>query len=79
MKGANKMGQRKKGKEILLESISSLPERKLNEVLAFVEFLKLREERWFIDYVNKRTREALQAKEAGEQFVALEDLQKEFS
>ena len=73
------MGYRSKNQEILLENINSLSEKELDEVLTFVEFLKLREERWFIDYVNERTSETLQAKEAGEKFVTLEELQRELS
>ncbi len=73
------MGYRKKSKQILLERVNSLSKKELDEVLTFVEFLKIREKPWFIDYVNERAREALQAKEAGEKFVTIEELQLELS
>ncbi len=71
------MGYEKSNKGILLESINSLSEKELDEVVAFVEFLKLREKPCFIDYVNERTREALLAKERGEKFVTIKELQRE--
>ncbi len=73
------MGYRKRSKEILLDRVNSLSEKELDEVLTFVEFLKIREKPWFVDYVDERTSEALQAKEAGEKFVTIEELQRELS
>jgi len=64
-------------REILLERIDSLPERESREVLTFVEFLKLRQEQWFISYVNQRTKEAVLAKKAGKKFSTLKELQTE--
>ncbi|MCJ7522601.1 MAG: hypothetical protein MUP21_10360 [Dehalococcoidia bacterium] len=73
------MDYRKKSKEILMERVGVLSEKELDEVLTFVEFLKIREKPWFIDYVNERTSEALQAKEGEERFVTIEELQRELS
>ena len=44
------MDYRKKSKEILMERVGVLSEKELDEVLTFVEFLKIREKPWFIDY-----------------------------
>lgn len=66
-------------KEILIESLNSLSERESREALTFIEFLKLRQEQWFINYVNQRTEEALLAKKAGKKFSTLGELQAELS
>ena len=64
-------------REILLERLDSLSERESREVLTFVEFLKLRQEQWFISYVNQRTKETVLAKKAGKKFSTLKELQTE--
>ena len=66
-------------KEVLLESLDSLSEGEFREALTFIEFLKLRREQWFANYVNKRTEEALLARKAGRKFSTLEELQRELS
>ena len=63
----------------ILEQVKELPEKERREVLNFIEYLKIREDRAFIDYVNKRTQEAVEAKKCGEQFTSLEELQKEYA
>lgn len=73
------MGHERKTKEVLLDRVNALSEKELSEVLTFVEFLRVREQRWFVDYVNERTSEALKAKLAGEKFVTLRDLQRELA
>lgn len=73
------MGHERKTKEVLLDRVNALSEKELSEVLTFVEFLRVREQRWFVDYVNERTSEALEAKRAGEKFVTLGDLQRELA
>jgi len=73
------MGDSRSTKEMLLESLNSLSEREFREALTFIEFLKLRQEEWFISYVNQRTEEALLAKKAGKKFSTLEELQRELS
>jgi len=73
------VGHERKTKEVLLDRVNALSEKELSEVLTFVEFLRVREQRWFVDYVNERTSEALKAKLAGEKFVTLRDLQRELA
>jgi hypothetical protein len=65
-------------KERLIEDIVTLPEKKVKEVMDFVEYLKLKEDDWFITFVNKRSRLAKSEKKAGGKFIKLEDLQKEY-
>jgi len=66
-------------KQSLKNILDELSEKDAREVLSFAEFLKLREEQWFIDYVNERTKEALASRKAGEKFFSLEELQEELS
>jgi len=68
-----------KVKEVLLEKVEKLPEKDIQEVINFIEFLKLREDEWFIDYVNKRAKEALKAKAREEKFMTLKELQEDYS
>lgn len=63
---------------LILESMQDLPERDKREILAFIEFLKIKEDRSFIDYVDSRTREAIEARKLGERFTSLQELQKEY-
>jgi hypothetical protein len=65
-------------KERLIEDIVTLPEKKVREVIDFVEYLKLKEDDWVITFVNKRGRSAKSEKKAGEKFIKLDDLQKEY-
>ncbi len=65
--------------ELILKNIQSLPEKEKRDVLNFIEFLKIKEDRSFIEYVNKRTNEAIEAKKRGEQFTSLEELQKDYA
>jgi hypothetical protein len=64
-------------KEKLLEDIAALPEKKVKDVIDFVEYLKLKEDDWFINFVNQRARLAKAEKKAGKKFIKLEELQKE--
>lgn len=53
-------------KKKLIRDIETLPEKKVKEVVNFIEYLKLREDAWFIDFVNKRGRLAkVEKKRAG--------------
>ena len=65
-------------KEKLIQDIATLPEKKVKEVIDFVEYLKLKEDDWFIDYVNQGGRLAKAEKIAGKKFAKLEDIQKEY-
>jgi len=64
-------------RQSLKNIMEELSEEDARQVLSFAEFLKLREERWFIDYVNERTKEALASRKAGKKFFRLEELQGE--
>ena len=63
-------------KKNLLSSIEDLPEKKIKEVIDFVNYLKLKEDDWFIEFVNKRGAMAKADKKAGKKFSTLEELQK---
>jgi len=63
-------------KERLFEDIDTLPGEKVKEVIGFVEYLKLREDDWFINFVNQRTSIAKTEKKTGKKFTKLEELQK---
>lgn len=65
-------------KEKLLKDIEALPEKKVKEVIDFVEYLKLKEDSWFINFVNQRTSLAIAEKKAGKKFTKLEELQKKY-
>ena len=63
----------------ILAHVKKLPEKEKREVLNFIEYLKIREDRTFIDYVNTRTKAAIDAKKRGEHFSSLEELQQEYA
>jgi hypothetical protein len=65
--------------ERLYEEIEHLSDEQLREVLLFIEFLSIREDKEFIEYVNERTQQALDARDNGKKFYRLEELQREFS
>ncbi len=64
--------------ELILKNIKSLPEKGKKEVLHFIEFLKIKEDSSFLEYVNKRTKETIEAKKRGEQFITLEELKRDY-
>jgi hypothetical protein len=64
-------------KDSLRQILEELSEEDARQVLSFAEFLKLRQERWFVEYVNQRTDEALTARQAGKKFTSLAELQRE--
>ena len=63
--------------EIILRNVQDLSEKQKREVLNFIEYMRMKEESSFIEYVNGRTRAAIEARERGEKFISLEDLQRE--
>ena len=63
----------------ILTHVKTLPEKEKREVLNFIEYLRIREDRTFIDYVNTRTKAAIDAKKRGEHFSSLEELQQEYA
>ncbi len=68
----------KQVRERVVESLQDLSSEQVKEVLNFVEFLRIRENQEFIEYVNQRTRGAIEAKKKGKHFSTLEELQKEY-
>jgi len=65
-------------KEKLIEDIGTLPEKKIKEVIDFVEYLKLKEDDWFINLVNQRSRSAKTDKKAGKRPIKLKELQEQY-
>lgn len=65
-------------KKKVIAAMDDLTEKKVREVLDFVSYLKLREDEWFIDFVNKRGASAKAEKKTGRKFTRLEDLQKAY-
>ncbi len=65
-------------KKKVIAAMDDLTEKKVQEVLDFVSYLKLREDEWFIDFVNKRGASAKAEKKAGRKLTRLEDLQKAY-
>ena len=64
--------------ELIIKNIKELPEKGKKEVLHFIEFLKIKEDNSFIEYVNKRTKDTIEAKKSGEQFTSLEELKRDY-
>ena len=65
--------------QLIMENIQVLPEKKKEEVLNFIEYLKIKEEQSFIDYVNKRTERALDDRRKGVKFTSLNELQDDYA
>ena len=65
-------------KKKVIAAMDDLPEKKVQEVFDFVSYLKLREDQWFIDFVNKRGISAKAEKKAGRKLARLEDIQKAY-
>lgn len=65
--------------DIILEQVQHLPEKDKQEVLSFIEYLRLKKQQPFIEYVNQRTRQAVAAKQRGEHFTSLDELQQEYA
>ena len=63
----------------ILANVKELPEQEKREVLNFIEYLKIREDHTFIDYVNTRSKAAVDAKKRGEHFSSLVVLQQEYA
>jgi hypothetical protein len=65
--------------DLILKNILELGERDKKEVLNFIEYLKIKEDRFFIEYVNNRAKEAMEARQSGERFVSLKELQRDYA
>jgi hypothetical protein len=64
--------------ELVSQEIKQLSNQQLKEVLIFIEFINIREDSDFIEYVNKKTQQAESARKKGIKFRSLEELQKEY-
>ncbi len=64
--------------EKVYQEIEQLSDQQLMEVLLFVEFLNMREDKDFVEYVNSRTLKAVNDRKKVAKFRGLEELQKEF-
>ena len=64
---------------LIVNGIRELSKREKEEVLNFIEFLKVKEDKLFIEYVNMRTQKAIEAKKKGNAFYSLEELQREYA
>ena len=65
-------------KRRIIEDIEGLPENKIREVIDFINFLKLKEEDWFIDFVNKRGAVTESERKMGRKFMKIKELQQEY-
>jgi hypothetical protein len=65
--------------ELILKNVQDLSEKEKREVLNYIEYLRIKEDQSFIQYVNERTKEAVKAKRRGEGFISLKKLQKEYA
>ncbi len=65
--------------ELIFKAIQNLKESEKKEVMNYIEFLRIKEDNTFIDYVNRRTEEAIEAKKRGKRFISLEELQKDYA
>ena len=65
--------------ELIFETVKSLPDKEKREVLNFIEYLKIRKQQSFVEYVNQRTREAVEARKQGKHFASLAELQQEYA
>jgi hypothetical protein len=65
--------------EVILQNIEELADREKREVLNFIEYLKIKEDQAFIDYVNERTKQAVAAKRHDKEFKSLETLQRDYA
>ncbi len=64
--------------KIIIDKLLDLPSNDKNEVLNFIEFVRIRQDRSFIDYVNERSKKAGNAITAGERLTSLKELQAEY-
>lgn len=73
------MARAAKLNDLILRNVQGLTDKEKEEVLNFIEYIRIKEDRSFIEYVDRRTREALEAKRRGEQFFSLKELQKDYA
>ncbi|MFH1975723.1 MAG: hypothetical protein ABIJ52_09180 [Pseudomonadota bacterium] len=64
--------------KIIIDKLLDLPSNEKSEVLNFIEFVQIRKNQSFIDYVNERSKKAGNAIAAGEKLTSLKELQAEY-
>jgi hypothetical protein len=77
--GGISMAQPAKFDELIVNGLRELSKREKEEVLNFLEFIKVKEDKLFINYVNMRTQTAIEAKNKGKPFYSLEEIQSEYA
>lgn len=55
-----------------------MPTEKVREVANFVDYLSLKEDDWFVEYINRRGAQAKIDKKRGKKFTSLSELQESF-
>jgi hypothetical protein len=73
------MAQISKVDELIVYGIRELSSREKEEVLNYIEFMKIKEKRDVIEYINMRAKEAMDSKKKGKVFSSLQELQKEYA
>ncbi|MFC1886240.1 hypothetical protein ACFLZM_04210 [Thermodesulfobacteriota bacterium] len=64
--------------EIIIKKLIDLPNDEKKEVLNFIEFMQIKQDRLFIEYVNERSKKAVKDMEKGEKIISLKELQAEY-
>lgn len=63
----------------IMMRMKTLADQQKRELLKFIDYLKMRDDASFLAYVNDRTQQALAAKQQGEHFSELAELQEEYA
>jgi hypothetical protein len=61
--------------KIIIEKLIDLPAENKKEVLNFIEFVQIKQDRLFIEYVNERSKKAIKR---GTKLTSLNELQAEY-
>ena len=64
--------------KIIIKKLIDLPQGEKKEVLNFIEFMQIKQDRTFIDYVNERSKKAVKDMEKGGKLISLKELQTEY-
>ena len=64
--------------KIIIEKLIDLPTEEKKEVLNFIEFMQIKQDRSFIGYVNERSKKAIKDMDGGEKLFSLKELQAEY-
>ena len=65
--------------EKIAMNIKKLQKKQKREVLKFIEYLQTKKNSSFIEYINDRTMQAVEARKSGKHFTLLEELQREYA